>query len=172
MRKTAFLFLVIMAGVVTTTALHRHAWAAEEGGEGGGPSQEGTDDGVVDKSKLPKGPLPDWFDRQSREYFTLPPFDIPVIGDKSVTRQVTFLVTLQTMGIDNKDKVISHHRELQDGFFRDMYGVMAFRRPESQSYNLDVIKTRLKRVGDQIVGAGVIDDIVVKTTYERNFSAK
>jgi hypothetical protein len=166
MRKTALLFFALVTmSVGITAALHRHAWAAEEGAADGA-----DDDAEGGKSKAPKGPLPDWFNRQSREYFTMPPFNIPVIGDNAVSRQVTFLVTLQTMGIDNKDKVISHRRQLQDGFFRDIYGVMAFRQPANQSYNLDVIKTRLKRVGDQLVGAGVIDDIVVKSTYERDLN--
>jgi hypothetical protein len=160
MRTIAFLFAALAAACVCTAMSHDHALAAEEGANEGGAGAEGK----------PTVALPDWFNRQSREYFTLPPFDIPVIGASAVTRQITFLVTLQMMGVDNKEKVVSNRRQLQDIFFRDMYGVMAFRRPDDQSYNLDVIKTRLRRVGDQVVGPGVIDDIVVKTTYERNFN--
>lgn len=161
LRATVFLFFMALAMMCVCAALtHDHAFAAEKEGQ----SNEASPEGGI------KGALPDWFDRQSLEYFTLPPFDIPVIGDKSVTRQITFLVTLEMKGIDNKDKVIAAHRQLQDVFFRDMYGVMAFRRPEDQSYDLDAIKTRLRRVADRVVGAGVIADIVVKTTYERNFS--
>ena len=158
MRAAMFLFLALTTVATGTVSSHGRAWAAEEGaGEEGG---EGAGSAM-------KKALPDWFNRQSREYFTHPPFVIPVIDDNAVTRQVTLMVTVETMGIDNKDKVIANHRRLQDGFLRDMYGVLAFRKSEDQSYNSDVLMTRLRRVGDQVVGPGIIDNITVRTTYDR-----
>jgi len=117
-----------------------------------------------------KRALPDWFNRQSREYFTMPPFVIPVIDDNAVTRQVTLMVTIETMGTDNKEKVIANHRRLQDVFLRDMYGVLAFRRSEEQSYDSEVIRIRLQRAGEQVVGPGIIDNITVRTTYDRRLT--
>ena len=161
MRAATFLFLALTTAIVGTALTHSRALAAEEGaGEEGG---EGAGSAM-------KKALPDWFNRQSREYFTMPPFVIPVIDDNAVTRQVTMMVTIETMGIDNKEKIIANHRRLQDGFLRDIYGVLAFRRPDDQSYDSDVIKTRLRRVGDQVVGPGIIDDITVRTTYDRRLA--
>jgi hypothetical protein len=158
MRAAVFLFLALTTVATGTVSTHGRAWAAEEGsGEEGGEGASGA----------MKRALPDWFNRQSREYFTMPPFVIPVIDNNAVTRQVTLMVTVETMGIDNKDKVIANRRRLQDGFLRDMYGVLAFRQPEDQSYNSDVLTTRLRRVGDQVVGPGIIDNITVRTTYDR-----
>jgi hypothetical protein len=161
MRAILLLFLALMTLVTGITLTHSHALAAEEGaGEEGGESA----------GSAMKKALPDWFNRQSREYFTMPPFVIPVIDDNAVTRQVTMMVTIETMGIDNKDKIIANRRRLQDVFLRDIYGVLAFRRPDDQTYNTDVIQTRLRRVGDQVIGAGVIDDITVRTTYDRRLA--
>ena len=155
MRAALFLFLALTTVATGAVSTLGRAWAAEEdsGDEGAGSAM--------------KKALPDWFNRQSREYFTMPPFVIPVIDNNAVTRQVTLMVTVETMGIDNKDKVIANRRRLQDVFLRDMYGVLAFHRPEDQSYNSDVLTTRLRRVGDQVVGPGIIDNITVRTTYDR-----
>ena len=134
---------------------------AAEGAEGEG---EGGKEGA-------KSVLPDWFKRDVREYFTMPPFVIPVIGSDAVTRQVTLLVTIETIGIDNKEKMLDNRRRLQDAYLRDLYGVLAFRRADEQIYNLDAIQTRLRRISDQIMGSGIIDTVVVKTTLDRRFSA-
>ena len=161
MRAAVFLILAFATVFMSTALTHGHALAAEEGA-----GEEGADGA----GSAVKKALPDWFNRQSREYFTMPPFVIPVIDDNTVTRQVTMMVTIETMGIDNKDKIVANHRRLQDVFFRDIYGVLAFRRPDDQNYDTDVIQTRLRRVGDQVVGPGVIDVITVRTTYDRSMA--
>jgi hypothetical protein len=56
--------------------------------------------------------------------------------------------------------------QLQDGFLRDLYGVIAVR-PDIEVYSSDAIKTRLQRVGDRVVGDGIIDNILVNVTYDR-----
>ena len=73
--------------------------------------------------------------------------------------------------IDNKEKMLDNRRRLQDAYLRDLYGVLAFRRADEQIYNLDAIQTRLRRISDQIMGSGIIDTVVVKTTLDRRFSA-
>jgi len=115
-----------------------------------------------------KAALPSWFNPKTKEYFTLPPFVVPVIVGNSVARQVTLLVTLETVGDDNKEKIFDGRQRLQDAFLRDIYGVVSIRREDHQTYDPDVIKIRLKRVGDRLLGPGIIDDVLVKTTYDRS----
>jgi hypothetical protein len=79
---------------------------------------------------------------------------------------VTFLITLETMGTDNRAKLMSKRPQLQDGFLRDLYGVIALR-PNAEVYDSESIKTRLRRVGDKVLGDGIIDDILVNVTYDR-----
>jgi hypothetical protein len=110
--------------------------------------------------------LPDWFNRQAREYFTMPAFVVPVIKGNDVTRQVTFLVTLETMGSANREKLMDKRPQLQDGFLRDLYGVIAVR-PETDVYDSAVIKERLRRVSDRVLGGGIVDNILVNVTYDR-----
>jgi len=110
--------------------------------------------------------LPDWFNRQAREYYTMPAFVVPVIQGNDVTRQVTFLITLETMGSANRDKLMDKRPQLQDGFLRDLYGVIAVR-PETAVYDSAVIKERLTRVSTRVLGEGIVDDILVNVTYDR-----
>lgn len=113
-----------------------------------------------------KSVLPDWFNRQSTEYFTMPPFVMPVIAGDSVDRQVTLLVTLETTGVDNKDKIVENRVRLQDAFFRDIYGVLSVKREHDRNY-VDAVRVRLQRVGDRVLGPGVIGGVLVKATYDR-----
>jgi hypothetical protein len=110
--------------------------------------------------------LPDWFNRQSTEYFTMPPFVVPVISGSSVDRQITLLVTLETKGVDNKEKIVQNRQRLQDAFLRDIYGVLSVDREDDRDYT-DAVRIRLKRVGDRLLGPGVIGEVLVKTTYDR-----
>ncbi|MGE5539833.1 MAG: hypothetical protein ACM30I_14535 [Gemmatimonas sp.] len=113
-----------------------------------------------------KKALPDWFNKQAREYYTMPLFVVPVIQGNDVTRQVSFLVTVETMGTVNREKVMGKRPQLQDGFLRDLYGFTAIK-PDTEVYDTDVIKVRLRRTSDRLVGDGVIDDILISITYDR-----
>jgi len=151
MRAAAFAFLALMAASLGTLLPHGRALAAD-GAEGAGETM--------------KRALPDWFNRQSTEYYTMPQFVVPVIEGNVVTRQITLLVTLETIGSANREKLMDKREQLQDVFLRDMYGVLAIHRPDGQSYD-NALRARLRRVGDQVMGEGVIENILVKTTYDR-----
>jgi hypothetical protein len=151
MRAAAFFFLTLTAASAAALLPHAGAVAAEEG-TGAGATSSRT--------------VPEWFNGQTTEYYTMPQFVVPVIEGNAVTRQISLLVTLETFGSVNREKVMSKRERLQDAFLRDMYGVLAVHRPDGGKYG-DAVRTRLRRVGDKIVGAGVIRNIFVKTTYDR-----
>lgn len=155
MRAAALAFLAFTAVLLGTPLPHGRVLAADDG-EGAGAAAMRV--------------LPDWFNRQSTEYYTMPQFVVPIIEGNVVTRQITLLITLETMGIDNRQKLLDTRQRLQDAFLRDMYGVLAIHRPEGRGYD-DALKTRLRRAGDRVMGAGVITDIFVKTTYDRPLAA-
>lgn len=150
MRAATLFFAILTATSLGTLLPHACALAAEEDGAGA----------------VMKRALPEWFNRQSREYYTMPQFVVPIIEGNTVTRQVTLLVTLETMGTDNREKLVANRQRLQDVFLRDVYGVLAVGRPDGQGYDA-VIKIRLQRAGDQVMGAGIIDDVLVKVAYDR-----
>jgi hypothetical protein len=153
MRVAAIFFLALSAAFAGAMLPHACALAAED--ESAGAAM--------------KRALPDWFDPQTREYYTMPPFVVPVIEGDAVTRQITLLVTLETMGDANREKVLANRQRLQDVFLRDIYGVLAVSRPSDRNYD-NVVKIRLQRAGERVVGSGVIDDVLVKATYDRRLA--
>jgi hypothetical protein len=148
MRAAAFVFLTLTALSFGALLPHGRAIAADETVEPG--------------AKM----MPEWFNRQATEYYTMPQFVVPVIEGNTVTRQITLLVTLETIGSDNREKLMAKRERLQDAFLRDMYGVLAVHRADGLGYG-DALRRRLRLVGDKVVGAGVIENILVKTTYDR-----
>jgi hypothetical protein len=154
MRTAAFLVFVLTAAASLGALLpHARAVAAE------------ADDGNGESKKK----LPEWFSTQSTEYYTMPQFVVPIIEGNAVTRQITLLVTLETTGSANREKLVDNRARLQDAFLRDIYGVLSVHRPAGKGYH-NAVKTRLQVAGDRIVGAGVIDNVLVKTTYDRSFA--
>lgn len=152
MRAAAFLFLTLTTAFLGALLPHACAVAADA------ENTEGA----------PKRTLPEWFNTQSTEYYTMPQFVVPIIEGNAVTRQITLLVTLETTGTANREKLVNNRERLQDAFLRDIYGVLAVRRPAGQGYH-KAIKARLQVAGDRVVGSGVIENILVKTTYDRSF---
>jgi hypothetical protein len=151
MRAVAFLFIMLTAASFGALLPHVRAVAAETG-----------------TVKEMRSTLPEWLNDKSTEYYTLPQFVVPVIEGNAVTRQITLLVTLETTGAANREKLVDNRQFLQDAFLRDIYGVLAVRRPAGKGYH-EAIKARLRMAGDRIVGSGVIDNVLVKTTYDRSF---
>lgn len=145
MRAAAFVFLALTAASAGALLPHARAVAA---------------DATANRT------LPEWFNSQSTEYYTMPQFVVPIIEGNTVTRQITLLVTLETIGSANREKLMAKRERLQDVFLRDIYGVLAVHRADRRGYD-DALKTRLRRVGEKVVGAGVIENILVKTTYDR-----
>jgi hypothetical protein len=152
MRAAALLFTTLMAASLGMLLPHARAVAAEAVGSEGESKRK----------------LPEWFNTQSTEYFTMPQFVVPIIEGDTVTRQITLLVTLETTGLTNREKLVDNRQRLQDAFLRDIYGVLSVHRLAGKGYH-DAVKARLQAAGDRIVGAGVIDNILVKTTYDRSF---
>jgi len=150
MRVAAIFFLALSMAFAGTALPHARALAAEDESAGAAI----------------KRALPDWFDPQTPEYYTMPPFVVPIIEGDAVTRQITLLVTLETIGDANREKVLANRERLQDAFLRDIYGVLAVRRPPDRNYD-NIVKIRLQRAGERVVGNGVIDDVLVKATYDR-----
>src|SRR5690242_13917314 len=98
MRAAVFLILALTAASVGTLLPHGHAIAAEADGADGEAKRK----------------LPEWFNTQTTEYYTMPQFVVPIIEGNAVTRQITLLVTLETTGSANREKLVDNRQRLQD----------------------------------------------------------
>ena len=103
------------------------------------------------------------------EYYTLQPFTVPIVRDGRIARHVSLLVTLETRGVANKDKILEARKRLRDSFLRDLHGVMAFRRKDGRPFKTSVLKKRLMAVSKRVLGADIVRDILIEIALERRF---
>lgn len=111
--------------------------------------------------------MSDWFGGDKPEFFRMPPFTVPTIRKAGVVGQISLLVSIEVVGLDNKKKVMEKRHYLQSAFLRDLYGVASINNCSGQALQLDTVKRRLKMVADRMLGAGVIKTVLVENAHTR-----
>ena len=99
------------------------------------------------------------------QFFKLLPFNIPVIRDGNVISQVSMIISIETFGLDDKDKVIAARRKLQNAFIRDLYGVISVRHGTGRPFVAESVKFRLTRLAKNIVGQDVVKSVLIESVY-------
>ena len=130
-------------------------------GFGPGPAWSAKDDG---KKWFGLGNL---LGEEDAEYYTLQPFIVPIVRDGRIAKHVSLLITLETRGLTNKDKILEARKRLQHSFFRDLHAVMSIRRKDGRSFKTSVLKKRLMVVSKRVLGEDIIRDILIKVAFER-----
>lgn len=97
----------------------------------------------------------------------LPLFSIPVIRDNEVTDHVNIAIVIETKGEKSREKVLAERYRLYDAYLRDLYGLLAIKRADGQLFDQQVVKIRLARVSDKLLGPGVVNDILVRGISQR-----
>lgn len=113
---------------------------------------------------------PDALDRflgNQAQFFRLDPFNIPVIRDGRVVNQVSLQVTIETLGIADKNKVIAARYKLQSVFLRDLHGVISVRHGNGRPFDASSVKYRLMRRAEQILGPGIAKNILIEQAFNR-----
>jgi hypothetical protein len=136
--------------------------SAARANEGGG---EKASEKPEDKSAKDK--LRAMFGGDLIQHLPLPIFSIPVIRDNEVTDQVNIAIVVETKSDESRDKVIAGRFKLYDAFLRDLYGLLAIKRADGQLLDQQVVKIRLARVSDKVLGPGVINNILVSGVSQR-----
>ncbi|HEY4136293.1 MAG TPA: hypothetical protein VGO34_13885 [Alphaproteobacteria bacterium] len=101
------------------------------------------------------------------EHLPLPVMSVSVIRDNQVTDQVNIAIVVETKGDGNRDKVILERYHLYDAYLRDLYGLLAIKRSDGQLFDQQVVKIRLARVSERLLGPGVVNDILVRGVSQR-----
>ena len=107
------------------------------------------------------------FADEDPQYYTLQPFTVPIVRDGRIAKHVSVLITLETRGLANKNKILEVRKRLQDSFFRDLHGVMSFRRKDGQSFKTSVLKKRLMAVSKRVLGEDIVREILIEIALER-----
>jgi hypothetical protein len=142
--------LFCAAAVIGVSVLGHAAFASSEAGAEEKPAK-----------------IPGLADQNSLEHFTLQPFNVPVIRNGRVERIVMLNLTLETKGDVNKSKVMAERYRLHDAFLRDIYGFISYRRPDGQTIDPQMVKTRLLLISDRILGRDVVENVLVQSIFDR-----
>ncbi len=112
-----------------------------------------------------RGTTLDRFLGNTPQFFKLQPFYIPVIRDGRVVNQVNLIISIETFGQANKEKVMAARFKLQNAFLRDLYGVIAVRHGNGRPYIAETVKIRLTRLARKIIGGDVVKDVLIEASF-------
>jgi hypothetical protein len=136
-------------------------------------AQEGDGDAAAGKkekeSNDPLSSLPGWLGGKEAQFFRLPMFNVPVIRGGQIVGQVSLSVMVETTDIRNKDTIIENRAKLQNGFLRDLHGVVSIDNGSGRALNVPTVKARLVRVAEKILGPGIVSNVLVENVYVRQF---
>lgn len=96
------------------------------------------------------------------QFFRLLPFNIPVIHEGRVVNQVSLIVSIETFGLADKEKVMDARYKLQNAFLRDLYGVVAVHQGNGHPVLAESVKIRLKRLARNMLGGDVVKDVLIE----------
>ena len=99
------------------------------------------------------------------QFFKLLPFNIPVIRDGKVVSQVSMIISIETFGQADKEKVMAARLKLQNAFLRDLYGIIAVRHGGGRPFVAESVKIRLTRLAKNIMGGDVVKDVLIESAY-------
>jgi flagellar FliL protein len=83
-----------------------------------------------------------------------------------VATTIQILVKLETSGGENESKLVRMMPRLSDAFLRDLFGALPRMLRNDEQLNVVVIKRRLQRVADKIVGPGLVDNVLVQSVTD------
>ncbi|MDH3241413.1 MAG: hypothetical protein OEO83_12180 [Alphaproteobacteria bacterium] len=104
------------------------------------------------------------------QFFRLLPFNIPVIQDGRVVNQVSLIVSIETFGLADKEKVMAARYKLQNAFLRDLYGVVAVHHGSGHPVIAESVKIRLKRLARDMLGGDVVKDVLIEAAINMRLS--
>jgi hypothetical protein len=119
---------------------------------------------AVDREKGLKPPpvpgVPDFVD--------LDPIVLPVIERNRVTRQIGLMLTLELFDGQPAQAIDEEKRlRLMDAFVRELHLIYSARSTAERVVDEDIIKRRLLRVADGVLGKGVVHVILVRRLVEQ-----
>lgn len=97
------------------------------------------------------------------QFFKLLPFNIPVIRDGRVVNQVSFIISIETFGLADKEKVMAARYRLQDAFLTDLHGIVAVSHGRGHPVVAESVKIRLKRLARKMLGEKVVKDVLIES---------
>ena len=92
---------------------------------------------------------------------------VAVIRNRRIEKHVVLQVSLEVADEPSRAEVSKALPRLKDAFIKDLYDYYAVRMPGQDGINVEGIKKRLKRTGEEIMGGGKIRAVLIQGAVER-----
>ena len=131
------------------------------GGGGGGAYYylyvlNAPEEPVVQEEALPPPP----------EFEEMDSISIPVIRSGRVMKFVLLKTALELGDSDDRDRVERYRPRLKDAYLRELHDYFSTV-PVDQPINVRAVTKRLLRASHQVLGRGVVRDILIQGVYEK-----
>lgn len=103
--------------------------------------------------------------RSETIFVEMEPLTAPFIRDGKFAQYVVLVVNLEVASSGAEDKVRKRMPKLRDAFVSELHSLAARRPPNQKLINIARIKARLLAGADQVMGSGVVRDILVQLAH-------
>lgn len=101
-------------------------------------------------------------------YVSIGPIILPVVTSDGPQQIITMIVSLQVENIDASDKVRQQLPRLIDAYMRALYGRLDKNTMHhGRIVNVDFIKRMVGRATDEILGKGIVEDVLIQAIAQR-----
>lgn len=105
---------------------------------------------------------------RGKEYVTMDPLILPVIGQDGVQQVVSMVVSIEVDGVNDAERVKQLRPKLTDAYIQDMYGSLHKHAAlEGGIIRVDIIKKRLNKITDKILGKDIDSDVLLQVVQQR-----
>ncbi|MEJ0063820.1 MAG: hypothetical protein WDO70_11675 [Alphaproteobacteria bacterium] len=101
-------------------------------------------------------------------YVSIGPIILPVVTDAGPQQIITMIVSLQVKDTNVSDDVRERLPRLVDAYMRALYGKLDGKNMQHGTIvNIDFIKRQVTAATDEIMGKGVVEDVLIQAVAQR-----
>ncbi len=100
----------------------------------------------------------------------LDPIILPVIREGQVTLHVTVVVVIELVKAVPLESLGGFSHPLRDSMLSELHGMYASRYVQERGYNLPIVKERLSKAAERVLGAGSVKGVMLKDINKRAFT--
>ncbi len=97
----------------------------------------------------------------------LDPIVLPVIREGQVTLHVTVVVVIELVKAVPLEQLRVFSHPLRDTMLSELHGMYASRYVQERGYNLPIVKERLSKAAERVLGAGSVKVIMLEDINKR-----
>lgn len=101
-------------------------------------------------------------------FVELDPLVLPIVDNNGVSQVVSLVIALEVADEKKAEEVKAMAPRLKDAFIQDMYGVLnRYAALKGGVVQVSTIKERLNKISTEVMGEGMIDDVLLQVVQQR-----